>query len=85
MTPKESRPGSDYYENPYIPSAEERSDWSTLPLRPVEAHYLLVNNAGNLSQADAAALRAIADSDDNPDQEVDLFSTRRGLGFDDED
>ncbi|HAU98639.1 MAG: hypothetical protein UX04_C0002G0229 [Microgenomates group bacterium GW2011_GWF2_45_18] len=85
MTPKESRPGSDYYENPYIPSAEERADWRTLPLRPVEAHYLLVNNVGNMSQADAAALRAIADDDDNPDQEVDLFSTRRNLGFDNED
>lgn len=82
MTPKEIRPDSEYYENPYIPNLDERKDWRTLPLRPVEAHHLLVTNAGNLSQADAIALRAIADGDYHPDQEVDLFSIQRELTLD---
>lgn len=82
MTPKESQPGSEYHENPYIPGVDERKDWRTLPLRPVEAHHLLVTNAGNLSQSDAIALRAIADGDYHPDQEVDLFTIQRGLTLD---
>jgi len=82
MSAPESRPGSNYYEDPYIPSDDERIDWRTLPLRPVEAHHLLVTNAGNLSQADAIALRAIADGDYHPDQEVDLFSIQRELTLD---
>ncbi|MEO8581980.1 MAG: hypothetical protein ABI425_05420 [Patescibacteria group bacterium] len=39
MPSPESRPDSEYYENPYIPSKGERTDWTTLPLRAVEAHY----------------------------------------------
>lgn len=79
MASQESRPGSDYYENPYIPTDEERRDWKTLPLRPVEAHYLLVNNVGKLSPSDALALRAIADGDYLPDQEVDFLAIQREL------
>jgi hypothetical protein len=74
MGPKERRPGSNYYEDPYIPSEDERSDYQSIPLRPVEAHTLLVNNAGNLSEADKRALRAIVDGDYHPDQEVDFLT-----------
>lgn len=82
MAPKESCPENEYYDAPYVPSDYERREWSTFPLRPVEAHNLLVNNAGSLSQADAMALRAIADGDYHPDQEIDLFSVQRELTLD---
>lgn len=89
MIPQESRPGSEYYEDPYIPSMEERKDWKTWPLRPVEAHHLLVTNVEKLSETDHQALRAIIDGDYHPDQEVDMFLIQRGLlladGYDDED
>lgn len=77
MGPKEKRPGNDYYKNPSIPSNGERSDYETIPLRPVEAHTLLVNNTGELSESDKRALRAIVDGDYHPDQEVDFLNASR--------
>lgn len=69
-----SSPDNEYYDRPYLPSQSERSDWDTLPLRPTEALFLLVNNSGDLSDSDKRALNKIIDDDDNPDVGVDLFS-----------
>lgn len=73
MSSQESRPGNDYYERPYIPNSIDRNEWKTLPLRPIEAHSLLVNS-DNLSERDKRALREIVEGDYHPDQEVDFFS-----------
>jgi hypothetical protein len=80
-----NRPDSRYYDKPYIPNDKELSEWDSVPLRPVEAHSILVNNLENLSEAQKAALRSIIDEDDYPDQEVDYKSILSQFSDDDED
>lgn len=73
MAHKETRPDPEYYDRPYVPNTVERDEWRELPLRPIEALTLLVNNADTLSESDRRALRIIIDNDDWPDGEVDMF------------
>lgn len=72
-------PPSEYYERPYVPSANEARDYSAIPLLPVEAHTILVDNAGKpMSTLDRLTLQRIAESDEN-DSPIDLKTIRRQL------
>lgn len=69
-------PPGEYYEKPYLPSANEARDFSTIPLLPVEALTILVNNAGKpMSAIDRLALQRISESDDS-DVPLDLKAIR---------
>lgn len=70
-------PTSEYYEAPYIPSAYEAANYLAIPLLPVEAHFILVNNAGKLIQKiDRLALQRISESDE-PDFTLDFKAVRK--------
>ncbi len=61
-------PTGEYYDNPYLPLADEAQDYSAIPLFPVEAHFILdlVRNAGKPTSAlDRLTLQRIADSDES--------------------
>ena len=87
-TNKQGIPSRSYYERPYIPSAKEASDYSSVPLLPVEAHTILVDNARKrVSMVDNIALQKISESDES-DVAVDFKKVRRQviaeLGVDDD-
>jgi hypothetical protein len=72
-------PPSEYYEKPYLPSANEAREFSKIPLLPVEALTILVNNAGKpMSVIDRLALQKISESDDS-DVHLDLKAMRRQI------
>ncbi len=72
-------PTGEYYENPYLPSANEAGGFSEIPLLPVEALSILVNNAGKpMAIIDKLALQKIADSDDS-DVPLDLKAIRNRI------
>lgn len=61
-------PPSSYYENPYLPTAEDRDEYQTIPLLPVEAHSILVDVVGKpIAIIDRLTLQRIAESDDDWD------------------
>jgi len=69
-------PTGEYYEQPYLPSAGEARCFSAIPLLPVEALTILVDNAGKpMSTIDRLALQRIAESDDS-DVPLDLKAIR---------
>lgn len=69
-------PTGEYYEEPYLPSANEAREFSAIPLLPVEALTILVNNAGKpMSAIDRLALQRISESDDS-DLALDLKAMR---------
>ncbi len=69
-------PTGEYYEDPYLPSANEAREFSAIPLLPVEALTILVNNAGkSMSAIDRLALQRISESDDS-DAALDLKAIR---------
>lgn len=66
------KPDDSYNDTYHLPSDVERKEEGTYYLRPVEAHSLLVKLAGELSEGDKKALRAIMDSDNHPDESFDF-------------
>lgn len=87
-TAKHIVPTNEYYESPYIPSTVEASDYSTIPLLPVEAHSILVGNTGKrIPTVDKLALQRISELDES-DIQVDYKKVRkqvaRELGLDDD-
>lgn len=65
-------PTGEFYEKPYLPSATEAREFSAIPLFPIEALTILIDNAGkSISTIDKLALQRIAESDDS-DVPLDL-------------
>lgn len=59
-----------------MPSANEAREFSAIPLLPVEALTILINNAGKpMSVIDRLALQRISESDDS-DVPLDLKAIR---------
>ncbi len=82
-------PDNEFYEEPYIPSGTELSEYDSIPLRAVEAHSILVKNTnrGTLSTVDRIALQRIADQDGGDDT-MDFMKVRaevsKEMGCDDD-
>jgi len=72
----EQTPPREYYERPYLPSANEASNYLTIPLLPVEAHTILVGRAGKpMSELDRLTLQRISEMEES-DVAVDLKEFR---------
>ena len=70
-------PSRAFYERPYVPSSDEASQYLSIPLRPVEAHSILVDRVGKkMSVVDKLALQRISELDES-DTPVDYKKIRK--------
>lgn len=73
---KQNTPPTSYYERPYLPGPGDRVEFHTIPLLPVEAHTILIDNAGKpLSTLDRLTLLRISESEE--DEPIDFQAERR--------
>ncbi len=84
---KNIAPPDSYYEEPYLPGLGDRDEFETIPLLPVEAHFIMVGRAGKpLAEVDRLALMRISEQDG--EMRIDFLETRRiimaELGIDEE-